>query len=355
MKKIYALLVVLIAASAWACCKSEYKPVFIGKQTPDLLAEVDGKPIYEKDLSMKEQMDLYEKKKQIIETRIRLETLDDFMKKKGYKDRNEFFEKEIKGKVKKPTESDIKKFYNERGIKQPFESIKQQIENALVNMGMRERQEKFFGDLMKNTNVVMYFTKPRAEIVLGDDETIEGSKNAPVKLVEYTDFQCPYCKKTQATIKELKKKYGSKLAHVFKNFPLPMHDQARNASNAALCANEQGKFWPFHDIVFERQNELSEAAGAQPMEKPGLPEPKPTNVGEKFIAWAKESGLDTEKFKKCYDAKAYDAKIQKDMDGAEELGVSSTPTFFVNGVPVMGALPVDEFSKIIDEELKAKK
>ena len=165
------------------------------------------------------------------------------------------------------------------------------------------------------------------------DSPVRGPANAPVTIVEFSDFQCPFCARGAETVTELKKKYGNKIRLAFKQFPLPMHKDARPASEAALCVNEQGsdKFWKYHDILFKNQQELT-----------------PAN----FEKWAKDVGADTKKWKECYDSKKYAAKVQAEMDYGEKIGVKSTPTFFVNGQLLSGALPIEQFSEVIDEELE---
>ena len=133
---------------------------------------------------------------------------------------------------------------------------------------------------------------------------------------------------------EIKKKYGNKVRIAFKHFPLPMHKEALPASEASMCVNEQGvdKFWKFHDLAFKNQDKLDEAS----LEK-----------------YAKESGADMKKYGECFKAKKYSEFVRKDMEYGETIGVKSTPTFFINGQLVAGALPIESFSEIIDEELEA--
>ncbi len=335
MNKIKLFVIAFVAFAVFACSENKKEQVVIhkAKETPDLLAQVNGKPLYEKDLSIRYQTRLFDTKKQLVESYLREQLLDEYLAKKGYT-RKDFFEKEIKGKAKEPSETEIKKFYNDRNIKQPYENVKENIVNALKGQQLRTRQQEFFDNLMADTTVVYYFERPRVEVVLTDEEIAEGPKDAPVTLVEFTEFKCPHCSRVQDTLKQLKEKYKGKIRHVYKNFPIPSHKFAREASNAAYCAHEQGKFWPYHYVVYEKQQEIND---------------------EKLIEWAKDFDMDMAKFEQCYKDKRYDKLIQRDLDQAQKYGVSSTPTFMINGISLVGAQPLPEFEKIIEEELKNKK
>jgi len=163
---------------------------------------------------------------------------------------------------------------------------------------------------------------------------VKGPKNAPITIVEWSDFQCPFCSRAVPTLTEIEKTYGNKVKVAFKNQPLPFHSNARLAANAAMAANEQGKFWQMHDKLFANQQALDRAS----IEK-----------------YAQEIGLDVNKFKAALDSNKFDAEITKDSQEGMQAGANGTPTFFINGRMLVGAQPVDAFKTIIDEELKKKK
>jgi protein-disulfide isomerase len=158
-----------------------------------------------------------------------------------------------------------------------------------------------------------------------------GPKNAPITVVLFSDFQCPFCGRVEPSIAELEKAYPGKVRVAWKNFPLSFHNNAKPAAEAALAANEQGKFWEMHDVLFKNQ----QALGAADLEK-----------------YAKEIGLNMDKFKAAMDSHKFAAQIENDTKQGSELGVSGTPAAFVNGQLVSGAQPVDAFKKIVDAELK---
>jgi protein-disulfide isomerase len=170
---------------------------------------------------------------------------------------------------------------------------------------------------------------PAKKVEIGNAPT-RGPKKAPIKVVLFSDFQCPFCGRVEPVLTELEKAYPGKVSVTWKNFPLAFHNNAKPAAEAALAANEQGKFWQMHDILFKNQQALT----AADLEK-----------------YAKEIGLNVAKFKAAIDSHKFAAAIEADMKQGSALGVSGTPAAFVNGHLVSGAQPIDAFKKIVDAEL----
>jgi len=168
------------------------------------------------------------------------------------------------------------------------------------------------------------------KVDVGDAHT-KGPDTAKVTIVEWSDFQCPFCQRVNPTIDQITKKYGDKVRVAFKHNPLPMHNRAKPAAIAAEAAGKQGKFWEMHDRLFENAKELTD---------------------ENFVKWAEEIGLDVGKFKQDL----ADPELAKKVDAHQKqgmgLGARGTPAFFVNGRYLSGAQPTDAFKKLIDEELK---
>ena len=170
-----------------------------------------------------------------------------------------------------------------------------------------------------------------------DDDPAIGNPDAPVTIVEFSDFQCPYCgqffKTTEPQIFEKYVKTG-KVRFVYRDFPLSsIHPMAQKAAEAAECAHEQDKFWQYHDHIFENQSKLSE---------------------ENFKKWAGELGLNTAQFAACLDSGKYADEVEKDLNDGIQLGVTGTPTNFVNGKLVVGAVPFSQFESLIEAALKGK-
>jgi protein-disulfide isomerase len=162
---------------------------------------------------------------------------------------------------------------------------------------------------------------------------VRGPKNAPVTIVAFSDFECPFCGRVVPTLKQLEDEYKGKVRVAFKNAPLPFHANAKPAAAAALAAHEQGKFWEYHDKLFANQRALDRAS---------------------LDKYAQELGLDMGKFKAAMDSNKYEAQVSADMAESTRVGVNGTPTFFINGRSLVGAQPVDAFKRVIDEELKKK-
>jgi protein-disulfide isomerase len=156
------------------------------------------------------------------------------------------------------------------------------------------------------------------------DTPIKGAENATVSVVEYSDFQCPFCKRGKDMLPDILKEYDGKISISYKQYPLPNHNWAMKASIAAVCVYEQGndKFWTFHDEVFDNQKKITVE-----------------NADETFNEYAKKMGLDTKKFDACVASDATAAKVKADIAEAQSIGVNSTPTFVINGMIVPGANP----------------
>jgi protein-disulfide isomerase len=170
----------------------------------------------------------------------------------------------------------------------------------------------------------------KVDIKIGD-APVKGAASAPVTLIEFSDFQCPFCSRVNPTLKQIEDEYKGKVKIAFRNMPLPFHDKAHLAAEAALAANEQGKFWPMHDKLFENQ---------QALDRPSL---------EKY---AQDLGLNMARFKTALDSGKFKDKVDQDAKEGAAVGATGTPTFFINGNRLVGAQPADKFKAVIDAELK---
>ncbi|MCX6745826.1 MAG: thioredoxin domain-containing protein [Candidatus Parcubacteria bacterium] len=164
------------------------------------------------------------------------------------------------------------------------------------------------------------------------DDNVRGNFNAPITLVEYSDFECPYCGKIYPTFKDILSKYEGKVRLVYKYFPLSFHPNAQKAAEAAACAAEQGKFWQYHDKLFDNQSSGFSL--------------------DKFKTWAIDLGLNAKQFNNCLDTDKYADKVNAEEQEGQSKGVKGTPATFINGQLVSGALPYDSFAQIIDSILK---
>jgi protein-disulfide isomerase len=246
----------------------------------------------------------------------------------------EYLKKEISDKAPQVSEADARKYYDQRkgpGTP-PFDQIKTRLMAALQNQSDQEQREKVLVSLRKETPTKILITAPRVEVASAGHPSL-GSAAAPITIVEFSDFQCPFCKRVQPALKEVREKYGDKVRFVYMDFPLPMHNHALDAAKAGRCAAEQGKFWPYHDAMFADQSRESPAD---------------------LKATAKNLGLDSTKFDICFDQAKYEAGVRADMEQGKQLGIDGTPAFFINGRMLVGAQPAEKFNRMIDEELSSK-
>lgn len=177
--------------------------------------------------------------------------------------------------------------------------------------------------------------------VSADDDAFLGKKDAPVTIVEFSDFQCPFCRNfAKDTLPQLKKEYidTGKARLVYRDFPLSFHPGAIPAAQGAECAKEQGKFWEMHDTLFAEQGK--QGTGTIQF------------TVDDIKKWAVQSGVNATKFNQCLDSGKYKQEVEKDMADGTAAGVSGTPSTFINGRIVVGAQPFSALKVIIDEELK---
>jgi protein-disulfide isomerase len=231
------------------------------------------------------------------------------------------------------TDADVDSFYeqNKAQIPRPKEEVAGQIKMYLEQQRQGETRQKFFDELRSRYKVEYLLEPDRIEVAATGPAV--GPATAPVTIVEFSDFQCPFCSRLVPTIEQVKAKYGDKVRIVFRQFPLNFHQFAQKAAEASLCANEQGKFWQMHDAMFKDQAALSV---------------------DQLKATATGLGLNADQFNSCLDQGKYAAQIQTDIDAGTKAGVNGTPAMFINGRFLSGAQPLAEISKVIDDELVRK-
>jgi protein-disulfide isomerase len=244
-------------------------------------------------------------------------------------------EQEVNSSVQPPSEEEIRGLYekNKERIPVEFEKVRDQIRKYLHEQKITERKIEYFKTLRINGKVTTYLKPPelvRVDLSLNGAPS-KGSEKAEVTIVKFEDFQCPYCKAVQPNFEEVLKRYDGKVRLLHKDLPLDqIHPQARQAAEAARCADDEGKFWEYHDKLYASS-------------------PKAAPEDLKF--YARDLGLKQDSFDKCLTTGKYKAAIQKDMNEAASLGLTGTPTFFINGRELSGAQSVEAISQIIDEEL----
>lgn len=245
---------------------------------------------------------------------------------------DELIKAEVDGKVEQPSEQDIETFYNlfkQRFGNEPLEQVKGRVISQLRSTRQGNLYAKFIGNLKAKANIEILMDRPRMEVSV-DDDPFQGTQGAPITLVEFSDFQCPFCKRARPTITQILDAYKDKVLYVYRDFPLSFHKQAQKAAEAANCAGDQGKYWEYNSKLWDNQTEL---------------EP------DKLRAYASQLSLDGAKFNQCLDSDKFANEITEDLKQGAEAGVSGTPAYFINGIFISGAQPFENFQEIIEEEL----
>ncbi len=244
----------------------------------------------------------------------------------------ELLNAEVDAKLTPPGDAEVDAFYeqNKSRINQPKEQIADRIRQFLEQQGREQALEGYLAGL-RDKYAVDTFLEPMRVAVEADGFPTRGPEGAPVTVVEFSDFECPYCSRVVPALDKVKEVYGDKVRLVFRQFPLNnIHPNAQKAAEASLCAHDQGKFWPMHDAMFGNQRQL------------GVEQLKQAAAG---------LGLDGEKFAACLDSDSKAEMVQKDLEAGMAAGVSGTPAMFINGRPLSGAQPFEAIAAIIDEEL----
>ena len=245
----------------------------------------------------------------------------------------EYRRKRVDELVGEPDEGEVVKLMSQYRSQLAEDDLqaRAQIVQALQQRDKQSLAAELQQVLFAEAGVEILLTPPRVEIAIPDGTPTRGPSDAPVVMVEYTDYQCPFCNRVQPTINALLERYEGKIQHVFKNLPLPNHPQAQLAGEAALCAQDQEKFWEFHDWLFANQRTMNR---------------------ESMVAAAGELGVDVEVFEGCIDEGTYRARVLGDLNEARSFGITGTPGFLINGRVVKGAQPIEDFEVIIDDELQ---
>lgn len=249
-------------------------------------------------------------------------------------ERDSLVKREILDQLATISDSTVAAFYEENRRRmggQPLEQIKDRISQFLAATEHNEAWLRYVGSLRETANIDVSLEPPRAILAIGAEEPSQGPVDAPILLVEYSDFECPYCGRAKPAVRQVLEEYGDQVRLVFRNFPLGIHTHARPAAVASLCAQEQDRFWDYHDLLFAHQREL-----------------RPADLSR----YAGDLGLDTAAFDACLESGRHDAKIDADLASGEKHGVTGTPAFFLNGRRLSGAQPFDVFKGLIDDELE---
>jgi protein-disulfide isomerase len=246
---------------------------------------------------------------------------------------------EVTGKTGLVTEREIDTVYqaNKAQLSGEEASLREQIRARLQNQRLAARREALLRSLLSRATVVVRLKAPpvfRADVA-ASGAPFKGPATAPVTIVKFEDFHCPFCKRVQPVLTDILSRSGQKVKLVHRDFPIDgLHPQARKAHEAARCANDQARFWAYHDVLY------ANAPQASP---------------DQLKAYAQEVGLDLATFEQCVDGGKYRAAVQQDVVDGTRAGVTGTPAFFINGRLVSGVQSVDGFVRVIEDELARAK
>ncbi len=338
-----ALALVVMGLIVFSCTSdSRAKPNFVFKDAPNTstVAKIGDEVVTEEQLIGSEKLTYLDLQKKIYEfkyrrlTEIMQERLMAQEAKKAGMSVDDYINKKLASKIS-VSKKEYDQFVKERKIPdaQVTPQLKERIETFIKDQKKNDIVQSELAKLTKSSPVEVYFKKPKISLNVNIAQAPTwGKEDSKVTIIEFSDFQCPYCSKAADTMKEVKAKYKGKVRVAYKHFPLSFHPEAKPAAEASMCVNEQGndKFWKFYGEVFKNQKTLDAAS---------------------LETYAKTSGADVAKYKTCLQEKRYADLVQKDVAEGEQLGIRSTPTFLVNGELVNGALPIEAFSEVIDEAL----
>jgi protein-disulfide isomerase len=250
---------------------------------------------------------------------------------------DELVRTEVDARVPAPTQAELEVFYarvKNQVNGQPLEAVRPRLEDFLRQRARERRLAEFRRELTKKQSAKVLLTPPRFELSIPASAPALGPAGAPITIVEYTDYQCPFCQRAQETVDVMLERYGSKVRLVHRDYPLDMHPHARPAAAAAHCAGDQGRFWEYRRSLLMQAGDLGDAD---------------------LHSRAASLKLDTATFQACLASQRHDDEVQKSLVEGQALGVNGTPTFFINGRFVTGAPSVEAFADVIEDELNRPK
>jgi protein-disulfide isomerase len=321
---------------------------FAAANPDQVVGEVAGKPITLKDVDAKwEEFDaaerarivqaMYQNRRNMLDQIVGDRLIENAAKAAGQTP-EAFMAADSAKRLPPVSEADVAQFYEQnkdRAQGRTLEQLRGEIKPYLEARRQAQARAMLVDDLKsKNAaSVKVMLEAPRYAVPTSADDPVRGNAAAPITIVEFSDYQCPFCARVNPTLAKVRETYGDKVKIVFKDYPLPNHPQAPKAAEAARCAGEQKKYWEMHDAMFANQRAL---------EVPAL---KQT---------ARAIGIEGAAFDQCLDSGKYAATVRSGAELGEKMGVNSTPTLYVNGRPLIGAMPFENFKAIIDEELARK-
>jgi len=305
------------------------------QQSSGSLAVVNGKPITTQDLELQEvsrllqaQYQYYQAERKALDDLIVQRLLEEEAQRQGIST-DELLKREVESKVKDPSEDQLQVYYEGLDGKEAYDQVRDKILEHIRDLRRSKLRTAYIESLRLKGNIVVLLAPPIADVESENAVAAQGPPDAPVQVVEFADYQCPYCQRVNPDLNKLIDAYAGKVSVVYRDFPLPMHPHAEKAAEAARCAGQQGKFWEYHNLLFHDKK----------LDTPDLKEE------------ATALRLDAAKFDKCLDSAEEAARVKKDQEEGMRLGLSGTPSFFINGHFISGAVDYNTLRQMVDQQL----
>ncbi len=308
----------------------------LANDASSVVAQVAGHPVTREELEQKEATDLLQARyKYYLTEKAALDKLIDqqLLENEAHREKvtvDQLLDNHTAKRVKDPSEDQLEVFYEGLQSDQPYSAMRPQILDRIRQLRRAKAGTDYLKELRKKADVRIALEPPAVSIGSIDAPTT-GPSDAPIKIIEFADYQCPYCKKVSSELKQLvDTTFAGKTSLTFADFPLPMHQHAEKAAEAARCAGDQGKYWEYHDGLFDHQTALE--------------------VSD-LKALAETLKLNPEKFGHCLDSGGQAPAIAKTLAEGKRLGLTGTPSFVINGRFISGATDSETLRALIEQEL----
>ena len=340
---------VIAAALVAAACQAPRPP---GQQQQQqdpnaVVARIGGQNITARELddSVKKELTQLDQQYQEQRYQLRKQGLENMLRRRAFEAKaktmnlstEDLINKEVADKIPNPSDEEIRALYERAKAGgqalPPLDQVKGDIARFIKSQKGQGAMAEYYDGLKKEQKIeVLLPPYEPPKVAVDATGPSKGPASAPVTIVEFSDFECPFCVRAEPTVKELLAKYPDKIKLVYRDFPLPMHPNAPKAAEAAHCAGDQGKYWEMHEKLFASNGKLA--------------------VSDLKAAARNVPGIDGAKFDRCLDSGEKAALVEKNKKAGDEAGVSGTPAFFINGRLISGAQPLEAFTAIVDQELK---
>jgi protein-disulfide isomerase len=334
--------VILLVAALALAVGAGYWVRSASNGSQEQIARLNGQPLYESDLPAEVigeirnlRLQEYEVKYRAIRETALQRLLDDEAKRRDLSV-EDLVKAEADARVADPSDAELQTYYDaqKERLGKSLAEVSSVIRETLRKPRVDAARQQYFLRLLDKANLEILVDAPRVEVA-ADPARRRGNPYAPVQIIEFSDFQCPYCRRAQPVIDAVLAKYGDRVSHSFRDFPLrDIHPRAQQAAEAARCAGDQGKFWEYHKLLYANFGQLSR---------------------ENLAAHAQSLQVDAAAFAACLDSKKHADAVEADFQLGLRSGISSTPNFFVNGIAVVGAQPQSAFERVIDAELARRR